>query len=149
MTSRIHFGHLAALIVPLGIVIGFCLPGIGADIPDWVLRGIARVETSSDWRDIGAIDYRDRRIGAAGEVGPWQLSPEALVDLGASKKAERIHRDVVLAESLTRAWLLRCHHQAMGDWYRAVGIFHAGPSGSIIAANDYAARVRAAGITTN
>lgn len=119
-----------------------------ADVPPWVLRGIAKVETSSDWRDIGDLTYRDKRVGADGEVGPWQLSPDALRDLCSYDKRDRIHRDVVLAESLTRAWLLRCHAQT-GNWFDAVRIYHTGPDGDRRRGIKYAERVLAAGITTN
>lgn len=33
LLSRLCWGHLAALILPLGICVGFCLPGIGQEIP--------------------------------------------------------------------------------------------------------------------
>lgn len=120
----------------------------GVDIPPWVMRGIAAIETSSEWRDIDNITYRDRRVGEAGEVGPWQLSPAALRDLKAYDKRDRIHSNVVLAESMTRAWLLRCHTKA-GNWFDAVVIYHVGPAGDRQRGRNYAERVKAAGTTTN
>jgi hypothetical protein len=114
------------------------------EVPDWCLRGIAQVETNSDWRDIGSITYRDQRLGAIGEVGPWQLSPDVLHDLGVASKAARIHRDVIYAESLTRAWLLRCYART-GSWIEAVAIYHVGSAGDLATGRLYAQQVSAVG----
>jgi hypothetical protein len=116
------------------------------DIPDWVLAGIAAVETRSLYRNGELVHYRDRRDGADGEVGPWQLSPAALSDLGVLNLRERIRREPVLAESMTRAWLLRCYRRT-GDWLRAVAFFHTGPNGDAQRGRDYVERAYAAGTT--
>lgn len=118
---------------------------LGQDVPPWVLRGIAAVETGSAWRDIGDLTYRDRRIGKAGEVGPWQLSPAVLRDLKAYDRRARVHADVVFAESLTRAWLLHLHRET-GSWPAAVAAYHAGLGARTESfAITYARSVRAAG----
>lgn len=113
-------------------------------IPDWVIIGIAAVETGSTYRDGNLVHYRDRRDGADGEVGPWQLAPTALRDLGVSHLRSRIRTEPVLAESMARAWLLRCHRIA-GDWTAAVAIYHTGPRGDRRRGDRYAERVFAAG----
>ena len=113
-------------------------------IPDWVVAGIAAVETGSTYRAGELVDYRDRRDGADGEVGPWQLAPSALHDLGMLHLRSRIRVEPVLAESLTRAWLIRCHRQT-GDWIAAVAIYHTGPRGDRQRGQLYAERVLAAG----
>lgn len=113
-------------------------------IPEWVISGIAAVETGSTYRDGNLIDYRDRRDGADGEVGPWQLAPSALRDLGISHLRARIRIEPVLAESMARAWLLRCYRRA-GDWMPAVAIYHTGPSGDRRRGARYAEKVFAAG----
>jgi hypothetical protein len=113
-------------------------------IPDWVISGIAAVETNSVYRDGELVRYRDRRDGSAGEVGPWQLAPDVLTDLKAQHLRDRIRREPVLAESLARAWLLRCYRQT-GDWLAAVAVYHTGPQGSRARGRDYAERVLAAG----
>lgn len=119
------------------------------DVPAWVLRGIAAVETRTTYRDIGDLTWRDQRIGAAGEVGPWQLSPAALRDLKAYDRRARVHAEPVFAESLTRAWLLRLH-RITGTWPQAIAAYHAGLGNRRQTfAIDYAQRVRAAGATTN
>lgn len=113
-------------------------------IPEWVIAGIAAVETGSTYRQGDLIHYRDRRDGADGEVGPWQIAPAALDDLGAARLRARIRHEPVLAESLTRAWLLRCHRRT-GDWLSAVAIYHTGPRGDRQRGRRYAERVFAAG----
>lgn len=113
-------------------------------IPDWVISGIAAVETNSIYRDGELVHYRDRRDGTAGEVGPWQLAPDALIDLKVHHLRDRIRREPVLAESMARAWLLRCYRQT-GDWFAAVMVYHTGPQGSKRRGRDYAERVLAAG----
>lgn len=115
-------------------------------IPDWVISGIAAVETNSTYRDGELVDYRDRRDGSAGEVGPWQLAPDALIDLKVHHLRDRIRREPMLAESMARAWLLRCYRQT-GDWFDAVAVYHTGPQGSKRRGRDYAERVLAAGQT--
>ncbi|MBA3699473.1 MAG: hypothetical protein H0W78_11545 [Planctomycetes bacterium] len=113
-------------------------------IPDWVIAGIAAVETGSTYRSGELVLYRNRRDGADGEVGPWQISPSVLQDLGVSHLLERIRSEPVLAESMTRAWLLRCYRRA-GDWNVAVAIYHTGPAGDHRRGRDYAERVFAVG----
>lgn len=141
---RPHLAFLCAIL----LAFLFCRFGLAADIPDWCIRGIAAVETNTTWRDIGDLTYRDRRQGEDGEVGPWQLAPAALADMDVSHLRSRIHREPILAESMTRAWLLRCYRRT-GDWFEAVAIYHTGPRGDVRRGHNYAARVRAAGITTN
>ncbi len=119
----------------------------GTSIPDWVIAGIAAVETGSTYRGGRLVRYRDHRDGAAGEVGPWQIAPAVLDDLGAAHLRSRVRTEPVLAESLVRAWLLRCY-QRTGSWTSAVAVYHAGPGGSTRRGASYASRVYAAGFAT-
>ena len=113
-------------------------------VPEWAIAGIAAVETGSTYRDGMLVHYRDRRDGADGEVGPWQLTPAALSDLGVLHLRPRIRTEPVLAESMMRAGLLRCY-QRTGDWHTAVAIYHTGPRGDRRRGRSYADRVLAAG----
>lgn len=118
----------------------------GQDVPRWVIAGIAAVETGTEWRDLGDVRGSWSR-GAIGEVGPWQLSPAVLHDLRAYDRRFRIHADPVLAESLTRAWLLHLYART-GAWREACAAYHAGLGRRHEAfAIDYADRVHAAGGT--
>ncbi len=131
----------SALVLSAAIAASEELP---STIPEWVIAGIAAVETGSTYRDGNLIIYRNRRDGADGEVGPWQITPSALRDLGMSHVRERIRNEPVLAESMTRAWLLRCYQQTR-DWGSAVAIYHTGPTGNHQRGRSYAERVFAAG----
>lgn len=131
---------LVLLIVTLFFTLGLC----AQDVPTWVVRGIAAVETGTEWRAIGDVRGSWSR-GSIGEVGPWQLSPAVLRDLKAYDRRHRIHADPILAESLTRAWLLRLF-AATGSWPQAVAAYHAGlGKRSHAFAIEYAERVRAVG----
>ena len=141
MSRLERFGFPVAFAIA---VLCFAAGLAASEVPPWVLRGIAAVETGTDWRDIGDVRGTFGR-GAIGEVGPWQLSPAALRDLRAYDRRWRIHADVVLAESLTRAWLLRLH-RVTGSWPTAVAAYHAGLGNRRASfAIDYAERVHAAG----
>jgi len=110
------------------------------DVPPWVLRGIAAVETGTDWRDTGDVRGTWAR-GSIGEVSPWQLSPDVLRDLGAYDRRARVHSCPVLAESLTRAWLVHLYART-GTWPQAIAAYHAGLRGRHRAyAREYADRV--------
>jgi hypothetical protein len=85
------------------------------DVPDRIIAAIGDVR--GKWTR-----------GSIGEIVPWQISPAVLRDLGATHKANRAHRDPVLAESLTRAWLAHLY-RATGDWRQAVAAYHAGLAG--------------------
>lgn len=116
----------------------------GADVPDWCLRGIAQVETGTEWRGMGDVRGTWSR-GDLGEVGPWQLSPAVLRDLHAYDRRFRVHADPVFAESLTRAWLLHLYG-ATGTWPEAIAAYHAGLGARHRPyAIDYANRVGAIG----
>lgn len=134
------------MLVPIGATVLLCIalasPAKAAEIPEGILAGIAQVETGSIYRNGELVHYRDKRDGADGEVGPWQLSPDVLKDMGVSHLRSRIRREVVLAESMTRAWLIRCYRKT-GNWADAVAVYHVGPGGSARRGRDYAQRVMA------
>lgn len=113
-------------------------------VPDWVIRGIAMVETRSTWRDVGDVTYRDRRDGASGEAGFMQLAPSALATLRKTRLAKRCRTDVVLCESIAREYLTWLRAMA-GSWEETVTMYNSGPIGSITAGRDYLHRVVAAG----
>jgi len=132
------------LVTAIALIVGCAVTARTSEVPAWVIRGIAAVETGTDWRDIG--DVRGTwSHGSIGEAGPWQLSPAVLRDLRAYDRRHRVHDDVVLAESLTRAWLLRLH-RTTGSWDATVAAYHAGLGRRTAPfAIAYAERVRAVG----
>lgn len=131
---------IVLIIATSGFALGLC----AQDVPRWVLVGIAQVETGTEYRDMGDVRGTWQR-GAIGECGPWQLAPSVLRDLHAYGRRHRVHADVVFAESLTRAWLLRLYG-VTGNWSQAVAAYHSGLGRRTESfAINYADRVRAAG----
>ena len=114
------WGGIVLLIAVTAMAIGLC----AEDVPLWVMKGIAAVETSSDYRGPGDVRGKILR-GKIGEVGPWQLSPSVLRDLDAYDQRVAIHADAALAEAFTRAWLTRLRSKT-GSWHEAIAAYHAG-----------------------
>lgn len=115
-------------------------------VPDWVVRGIAAVETGVHWRDTGDLDGAWAR-SSTNDVSPWGISPAVLADLRLSAHADRLHRDPVYAESITRRWLLHLH-SITGSWLQTCAAWRAGLRGRHRAwARDYAERARNYGTT--
>jgi len=130
------------------VLIAFGGTARGQDqVPDWVLRGIAAVETGVHWRDTGDLDGATWPKSTTGAVGPWHISLSVLSDLKLSAHAERIHRDPVFAESITRMWLLRLY-AVTGDWSEVCAAWRAGLRNRHRAwARDYAQRAHDYGTT--
>jgi hypothetical protein len=115
-----------------------------AEIPDWVIRGIAKVETNSVWRDLGSVDYRNKKDGADGEVGFMQLSPIALRQLNKYHLRDRCRSNVVLCESIAREYLVWLYRRA-GSWRKAVAMYNVGPSGDLSVGELYYQQVKSEG----
>jgi hypothetical protein len=130
----------------LVMALGFASVAHGQDVPAWVIRGIAAVETGVHWSDTG--DIRGTwSSNDTGDVGPWHISLAVLRDLKLSDHADRLQRDPVYAESITRLWLLRLY-AATGDWFQVCAAWRAGLKGRHRAmARDYAERARNYGTT--
>lgn len=144
---RISHAAIALLVIMATaavLIVGCATTAKGSEVPSWAIRGIAQVETGTAWHDLGDVRGTWSR-GTIGEAGPWQLSPAVLRDLKAYDRRHRVHADVVLAESLTRAWLLRLH-RVTGSWDSTVAAYHAGLGRRTAGfAIEYAERVRAVG----
>ena len=117
------------------------------DVPPWVIAGIAAVKTGSLYQEGCLILYHDRRDGADGEVGPWQLSRAVLQDMRSLQVRDRARTDAAFSERLARTWLLRCFRRSGRDWDAAVAMYHTGPKGDHGRGRRYAERVRATGMT--
>lgn len=128
------------------VLIAFGSLARAEEVPAWVLRGIAAVETGVHWRDTGDLDGTWSR-SSTNDVSPWGISPAVLADLNLTAKAERIHRDPVFAESVARVWLLRLY-RITGDWSQVCAAWRAGPGNRHRPwARDYAERARNYGTT--
>jgi hypothetical protein len=96
----------------------------GEPLPSWIMPGIAMRETSSYYLD-GYLIYVDRRIGAAGELGPWQMKPGTLAMVFPKWKADTLRTNVFRAELATVSYL-RWLRQRTGSWAEAVGCYKTG-----------------------
>jgi hypothetical protein len=128
-------GGLVLFIITAFFALGLC----AVDVPDRIVAALVQVESGCEWRGMGEIRGTWLR-GEAGEVSAFQLSPAALISMGAGDRSTRIHRDPVLAESFARLWLSRCFDQA-GTWEGALARYNAGSRHRSRTARDYAARV--------
>lgn len=100
--------------------------------PDWVLRGIAKTESRSYYNESGDIIYVDKRRGAAGERGPFQMTRGAFNQV--ANKAERplfwkLETDTVFAEYMACKYLDWLHDRTK-NWDQAVMAYNRGLTGS-------------------
>lgn len=121
-------------------------------VPAWVVQGILYRETRSELLGDGQVLYRDRRVGAAGEVGPMQIRPVALAQVAPRVSPRRAHQDPELALQLScqyLRWLYR--NAARGSWQMAVRLYNVGPSGPRWSrgASSYLKGVQSYGQTSN
>lgn len=131
----------------LVVLIAFGGKAAGQDVPDWVLRGIASQETDLHWTDMGVLSAATWPKSTNGAVGPWHISLKVLRDLKLEDQAERIHRDAIYAESVTRQWLVHLYRET-GDWFEVCAAWRAGLNGRHRDyARAYAERARNYGTT--
>lgn len=120
-----------------------------AEMPGWVLPGILMVESRSHYGTDGAIVYVDQRIGAAGELGPFQMTAAAFHLVAHQHEMamfERLRTDTAFAEDMAKRYLqVLWRTFADRDWFLAVGRWNAGPHGALHIAWSYAKRAQQAG----
>jgi hypothetical protein len=129
---------LAVLAAPAGE------PGM----PSWILPGILAVESSSYYAD-GAIVYVNRRVGAAGELGPFQITRAAYLDVATSAGLRATFRTLKFSTrigEIVATLILERHHVATGSWAEAVIRYHVGARGDRAEGERYLDQVRAAGL---
>ena len=102
-------------------------------VPDWALEGILSVESASYYEAAPGtrIVYVDKRIGAAGERGPFQMTRIAFDQIARSGESfTRLGTDTRYAEGKARAYLLWLYEgPAQKNWERAIGMYNTGPTG--------------------
>lgn len=98
--------------------------------PQWVLDGILATESSSTYNEDGTINYVNRAVGPSGELGPFQSTFNAWLQV--RKRGERFaklakstaYAEVVAIRYLS--WLNK--HYGHGNWDRVVEMYNAGPN---------------------
>lgn len=103
------------------------------DVPDWVLKGILAKETRSHYTAAPGtlIEYVDRRVGADGELGPFQMTEIAFEQVKRSGESfTRLKTDTRFAEKLAIRYLEWLYaNAAKGDWHISVAMYNTGPTG--------------------
>lgn len=129
-------------------LVAFAAPVMAVEpMPAWVLPGIMAVETRSYYHTDGTIAYVDRRTGAAGERGPFQMTRDAF-DLvkNPGERFEDLSTDSRFAETLAVRYLdLLWRTFSDREWFVAVGRWNAGPHGRWSRLWAYAKRAQIAG----
>lgn len=117
--------------VTLLLLLCLCLAGFAADPPDWAMQGILAVETHSKYLAGGRIDYVDKRVGASGERGPFQMTRVAFDQISRPGESfSRLSTDTRFADVKARAYLSWLYNgAAKHDWKVAVAMYHTGPTG--------------------
>jgi hypothetical protein len=128
--------YIAFLIAIAGFTIGLMATEV-PEVPDWIMAGILRVESRSYLLSDGSIRYVDRRVGSAGEVGPFQMRSIALRQVGLASWRWLVREDMAAAEYAATLFLRYCYRRT-GSWWSAVGLYHSSDPGEAAA---YAARV--------
>ena len=104
------------------------------------LSAIVQVESGCTRLGMGSISGR-WGIGQDGEVSPFQIHISVLRDLGVEGKRDRIHRDIVYAESIARLILTR-YYNRFGNWPETFAAWNGGANGyQRRVARDYSRRV--------
>jgi hypothetical protein len=100
------------------------------EVPRWVLEGILDVETRSWYLRDGTIRYTDKRRGAAGERGPFQMCKVAFNQVKKSgEQFWKIETDTKFAEEMAKRYLIWLYmHSARRNWLLAVEQYNAGPN---------------------
>ncbi len=103
----------------------------GDGVPLWLLHGILAKETRSYFR-AGTLVYIDRRDGAAGEAGPYQMTPAAFADV--RRRGEtfaRLRTDGAFATRCALRFLEQLRKRygygvSDRDWLQVAGRWNAG-----------------------
>lgn len=101
------------------------------EVPEWVLKGILKVETKSSYREDGSIKYVDKRRGTHGERGPFQMTRIAFDQIKLpGEQFWQIETDKVFAEQCAMRYLCWLYDTtAKKSWRRAIQQYNAGPYG--------------------
>jgi len=134
--------HLFFLLALACFTIGLCASEI-IDVPDWCLRGILAVETSSYYRTDGSIAYINHRTSSAGAIGATQIKSIALRTVHLSSMRYQIATEPGAAEYAATIYL-RWLYRRTGSWPQAVAWYGVGPDGDADDGRDYLRRVLSA-----
>lgn len=115
---------LAILVLLIGVA-----PAAENEVPAWVLAGILKQETRSTYNADDSINYVDRRRGAAGERGPFQMTYRAWKQIRQPGETfASLSTDTKYAEQAAMRYLLWLYNNsAHQSWAHAIQGYNAGP----------------------
>jgi hypothetical protein len=103
--------------------------GYSVEVPEYVMKGILKVETRSSYLPDGKIKYVDKRRGLAGERGCFQMTEIAFDQI--KKRGEQfwmIESDRYFAEECAKRYLIWLYTKtANQDWILTIQQYNAGP----------------------
>ncbi len=106
-----------------------CTSAYSVEIPNEILHAILEVETQSYVDASGRVVYVDKKVGDAGEYGPYQMTQVAFDQIykGERPRSDLKH-DMKFATQLTCRYLSWLHENfSHGDWMRTIQYYNAGP----------------------
>lgn len=116
---------------------------VAEEVPPALLAGILTVETHSHIRADGSVEYRDQRVGTAGERGPSQIGRMVVAQWHLSPYRLQTDTRYAMAATVRHLLWLRSHLASWDDvaaaWNQGLTCRHNK------AALEYARRVKAAG----
>lgn len=100
-------------------------------VPGWILKGILKHETNSYYSNAGNIVYVDKRVGQAGERGPFQMKHICFKTISSQGETfKKLQTNTQYAEELTIRYLLYLYDgPAHENWKKAISMYNTGPSG--------------------
>lgn len=101
-----------------------------SEVPHWVLKGIAKVETNSTIKPCGEIIWRDRRTGRNGDSGVFQMTRIAYKQVAKpGDNFSRIKKDPDYARELAERYLVYLRGRYR-QWHDVIAAYNAGSPGS-------------------
>jgi hypothetical protein len=112
------------------------------DVPLWVMKGMAAVESSSYWTGSEWV-YVDRRVGKAGELGMFQMTRAAFNEVKRpGERFEDLRWNTKLAEATAKRYIIKLRANGKRSWRKALAIYNGGAGNPQY---GYADKVEAAG----
>ena len=97
------------------------------EVPDWVVRGVLLVESSSYFSSNGTLIYVDKRVGRSGERGPFQMTEIAFDTVKRpGEHFVNLQVDMALSEK-TACRYLSLLYKRSNDWFLAIQMYNRGP----------------------
>jgi hypothetical protein len=102
----------------------FLAATLPSDVPPWALKGILAVESRSFYLPNGSIKWVDRKRGASGERGCFQVTRAAFKDVALKGETfDMLEQDPIFCEVVACRYLAKLHK---GNWKNTIQWYNAG-----------------------